>query len=227
DSLMYSLKGHWKVWEGFYVRSALSSHIRLPSFTELYYGDPTTWGNPGLSPERSFDYEAGFDHRQGASSCGVTFFVRKEKNIIDWVKSGPVEALWEARNIDRGTTRGIEAYARQELRDTVSLEETYTFAQRNLEDDGYLYKYGVNYARHQGAVRVIVRALGGAQAIGIRYKKKPARDGWVLLDAKFEYPFGKAAVFLSFENLLGTEYQEIEGVAEPARYAECGMRFTW
>ncbi|MDD5255152.1 MAG: TonB-dependent receptor plug domain-containing protein, partial [Candidatus Omnitrophica bacterium] len=45
DSLMYSLKGHWKVWEGFYVRSALSSHIRLPSFTELYYGDPTTRGN--------------------------------------------------------------------------------------------------------------------------------------------------------------------------------------
>jgi len=108
------------------------------------------------------------------------------------------------------------------------IEGMYSYADRQVEDEGYLYKYGINYARHRFASILYVRALGGVQAIGFTYTKKPARDAWCLMNARFEYPLnGHTLIFLTLDNLFNSEYQEIEGIPQPKRSAECGLRLRW
>lgn len=77
-----------------------------------------------------------------------------------------------------------------------------------------------------------VEALGnlpfGAQRIGLTYKKKPKRDGWFLLNPYFAYNLNKnSQVFLEVTNLLNVEYQEIEGIPQPGRWADVGLKFVW
>jgi outer membrane cobalamin receptor len=64
--------------------------------------------------------------------------------------------------------------------------------------------------------------------MGLIYKKKPDRRGWFLLNTAFNYRINKAAeIFLKISNLLNVEYQEIEGIPQPGRWIEAGIRVEW
>ncbi|TBR16652.1 TonB-dependent receptor, partial [bacterium] len=67
------------------VYTAISASTRVPSFTELYYNDPTTVGDENLSAEKAVNYQVGFDHKVETLSYGFSVFFRQEKDIIDWV----------------------------------------------------------------------------------------------------------------------------------------------
>ncbi len=228
DYLAYKLNASLKISDTLSVRAGTSSRARVPSFTELYYSDPTTLSNPLLAPENSRDYEAGCDYKAADRSCGITFFTRSENDFIDWVKQSSDQASWKAENITRARTAGLEAYARRSIGGAAEIEASYEYSDRRLKDRGYLYKYGMNYARHRFAGILYLRALRGVQAVGLTYTKKPARDGWVVMNARFEYPVNsRVFVFLTLENIFNTEYQEIEGIPQPARSAECGVKLRW
>jgi outer membrane receptor protein involved in Fe transport len=68
----------------------------------------------------------------------------------------------------------------------------------------------------------------GVQTIGFTYKKKPLRDGWFILNTGFSYNLNKnSQIFFKITNLLNVEYQEIEGIPQPGRWIESGLRFEW
>ncbi|MFH1414254.1 MAG: TonB-dependent receptor, partial [Candidatus Omnitrophota bacterium] len=63
---------------------------------------------------------------------------------------------------------------------------------------------------------------------GLTYKKKPSRDGWLLVSTRLAYDFNKNfQIFLKGTNLFNVEYQEIEGIPQPGRNLEAGLRFSW
>ena len=43
------------------LRASASRAFRIPTYTDLYYSDPRTLGNPNLKPESAWSYEAGLD----------------------------------------------------------------------------------------------------------------------------------------------------------------------
>ena len=43
------------------LRGSAGHGFRLPTYTDLYYSDPATVGNPALKPESSWSYEGGLD----------------------------------------------------------------------------------------------------------------------------------------------------------------------
>ncbi|MGD0904143.1 MAG: TonB-dependent receptor, partial [Terracidiphilus sp.] len=43
------------------LRGSAGHGFRLPTYTDLYYSDPATLGNPNLKPESSWSYEGGLD----------------------------------------------------------------------------------------------------------------------------------------------------------------------
>ena len=66
------------------------------------------------------------------------------------------------------------------------------------------------------------------QSISLTYKKKPVRHGWLLLNTRLSYDLNKTSqFFVEISNLLNVEYQEIEGIPQPGRWTEAGMRFEW
>jgi len=223
-----SLNSRYKLSGKDSVSFAVSRNIRVPSFTELYYNDPATEGYSGLKEERSVNYQAGYDHKIEKGSCGVVFFLRKEENTIDWVKSDPAQAKWLARNIPGADVSGAESYFKMDISPLVNLDSNYTYVNKHTDTRGYLYKYGRNYARHLANMLFNFKLPFADPFLGFTYKKKPGRDGWVIANTGISRQVNKnLKVYLKTENLFNSEYQEIEGIPQPGRWVEAGMRLEW
>ena len=206
----------------------VSRSVRVPCFTELYYNDPITSGNPGLCPENALSYQAGYNYKRKGLAAGVVFFLRQEEDMIDWVKQQPSQAKWQAENITEDEVKGAEGYLKIDLTQRLSLSSNYTYIDKRVNDRGYLYKYGENYCRHLINADLTVKLPFGTQTVSAAYKKRPQRDGWFLLNTCFSYGLNKnSRLFLKIDNLLNVEYQEIEGIPQPGRWVEAGLRFEW
>ncbi len=206
----------------------VSRALRVPTFTELYYDDPTTMGNAGLSYEKSLSYEIGHIYSEGKLYFSSLIFLRDEENFVDWVKENPAQVKWEAMNIASSRVLGAEEQLRYEFNEHFRLNANYAYIDREKSDDGYTYKYGENYVRHLVSAVSIFNFGFGEQEVGFTYKKPPSRAGWFLLHAKISISLNKSSkIFLWATNIFNVEYQEIPGIASPGRWIEGGLRLTW
>ncbi|MFH1889225.1 MAG: TonB-dependent receptor [Candidatus Omnitrophota bacterium] len=218
----------YRIREDKTLRFGISRNMRIPSFTELYYNDPTTLGNSALSAEKSLNYQAGYDYKKDNLSSGLTLFYRQEEDLIDWIKRSPSQAKWQVENITEAQVSGIESYFKLKINPVISIDFNYTFINKRINDNGYLYKYGPNYIKHLVNNAVTLNLPFGVQSIGATYKKRPSRRGWFLLNSRLAYNLPKnSQIFLEVTNLLNVEYQEIEGIPQPGRWVEGGLRFEW
>jgi len=223
-----SLSAKYKLSETKALRFGVSRSTRIPSFTELYYSDPTTIGNTVLSNEKSMNYQAGFDYKKNKISLASTIFFRREDDFIDWVKSTPAQAKWQAQNVDKSDNFGIENQLKIDITQYLTLDSNYTFINKRNSKQGHVYKYGPNYAKHLLNSQLLVKLPFGTQSIGFTVKKKPDRREWFLLNARLSYNLNKhSSVFLNATNLCNVEYQEIEGIPSPDRWVEGGFRLEW
>ncbi len=221
-TLRYSLCAGNSVYAG------VSFSRRIPSFTELYYNDSTTIGDDKLSAEKAVNYQIGFDHKDDVLSYGASVFFREEENVIDWVKRTTSQVKWQVENITEAAVTGIEKYFKVKINDFINLTSNYTFINKRINDQGYLYKYGPNYIRHMVNSVFTFKLPFGAQAITLSYKKKPVRDGWFLLGVNLTYDLNKNSnLFFRATNIFNQEYQEIEGIPQPGRVFEAGIRLAW
>ncbi|MDD5077924.1 MAG: TonB-dependent receptor [Candidatus Omnitrophica bacterium] len=205
----------------------VSRNIRLPSFTELYYSDPTTIGNDALEAEKVWNYETGLEYKKGGFLSRVSLFMRREREMIDWVRKDPGEK-WQARNFTRDEVFGAEYALHQDFSRFLALDANYSYADKQIDSQGYLYKYGPNYASHLANAVFTITLPFGRQEIGFNYKKRPGRNGWLLMSAGLNYNLsGDMKIFLRAENIFNTEYQDIEGIPQPGRYLEAGLRCQW
>jgi iron complex outermembrane recepter protein len=213
------LKHGWKL-----IGSA-SRAFRLPTYTDLYYSDPTTIGNPNLLPETAWSYEGGFVWNQGGrANAQIVVFERREKNDIDYVRASPADQ-WHAENIARVNFTGVETFVQFRLPHQQQLEVAYTGiygAQSGLDglQSEYVFNYPVNdaFVLWQGKLpgKLIARGrLGAVQ----RYD----RDAYALLEAAVGRDFRYLAAHLSCSNLTNTGYEEIPGVPMPGRTVIFGM----
>lgn len=201
---------------------------RVPSFTELYYNDPTTVGNPDLSAEEALGYDLGYLYQEEGLKTGLTIFYRGEEDMIDWVKRDSSQAKFQVENITRDFVAGSEASLKVKLRRDLDLEANYTLIFKHLFGRGYIYKYGLNYPKHQFNCLLKADLPFGTQSITFSYKKKPGRRGWVLCNTHFSYNILESSnLFLNITNFFNVEYQEIEGISQPGRWIEAGFRLDW
>ncbi len=87
------LKAGWK------LKASASRAFRLPTYTDLYYHDPTTLGDPNLQPETAWNYEAGLLWDQGGRyKAGIAVFERREKNDIGYIRECILRSLARCRH---------------------------------------------------------------------------------------------------------------------------------
>jgi vitamin B12 transporter len=214
---------------GHAIHVDISRSIRAPSFTELYYTDPTTRGNEGLSAEKAMTYQCGYDYRRDRISADATAFCRRERGVIDWVKKAGVQGPWRAENIGRAGVFGLEAHcgARSFVPGLAS-DLYYTYLNKIVRENGYLYKYGPNYIRHLVNVSLSMPLPLWTQSIVFTYKKKPGRRGWLLADLQLSRGIARnCTLFVKTTNVFNVEYQEIEGIPQPGRWITAGVRGQW
>ena len=207
------------------LRSSVARAFRVPTFTELYYTDPSNLGSPDLVAEHGWSFDGGLQIDRGRWSASVSPFVRWDSNVIDWLRASSAER-WRTTNVRDVTTRGVDLSTgwRQPggfLRAYVST--LYVDAPAVTQ----LSKYVLEYARHSagGAVGVTLPAsfrLGGT----VDYRNRLDGQRYTLVGLRVGYALRAGEIFVSASNLLNERYREIAGVNMPGRWVSVGFQLT-
>jgi iron complex outermembrane receptor protein len=212
-------RGQWK------VRGSAGYGFRLPTYTDLYYNDPTTLSNPGLRPEASWSYDGGADWYRGKSAVvSVTGFLSQQSNAIEYLRSSP-QAKWQANNLAHVRLAGVEASvqaspaAGQQLR----VSWTATFGAQSAlggQQSQYLFSYPVNRAAVEWIGRVAAGiTLRPSFAVTQRYGLAP----YTVTDLSASRDAGRLHPYVQFTNLTNTGYAEVLAVRMPGRGVVAGL----
>jgi iron complex outermembrane receptor protein len=208
---------------------SLGRTIRVPTFTELYYSDPTTAGDPDLKPEHAYHLEAGLNKKiKDNVDVSGSFFVRQEYDTIDFTKMTPLDAKFIARNISQATTHGLNLYGQWRMTEKTAFDARYLFANKRQKSDGLIYKYGINYLKHMVNIGYNQMLPFGSNRLDFIIKKKPGRKEWVLVNDRLTWKAQKnCEVFLEVYNLFNVSYEEIVGIPQAGRQVKVGTTFKW
>lgn len=201
------------------IRAAGGYGFRLPTYTDLYYSDPTTVGDPNLKPESAWSGEGGVDWYPSAKIAGsLTVFYARQHNAIDYVRANASQ-LWQASNLTGVSFGGFESAVVW----TPARQQTFHFswtvlsgaqaALHGLQSE-YIFNYPVNNASAAwtglvGKGFVIRNRVGVTQ----RYQQTPypVWDASVARERSWVHPY------LRMTNLSNTGYEEVVDVRMQGR----------
>ncbi len=214
------------IWPALKARASAGYGFRLPTYTDLYYSDPTTVGDPNLKPESAWNYEGGFDwYPRSTLAMSVTGFYSPQSNFIDYVRTSPT-ALWHATNLNGLTFRGTEASLIWHASPSEQVNLSWTWlgggqsALHGLQSE-YVFNYPVNNAVfnwYAGAGRwaTINTRVGVQQRID--------QTAYPVWDCSLMHEQGRVQPFLQLTNISNTGYDEIVGVRMPGRAIVGGVK---
>lgn len=214
----------------------LGASFRIPSFTELYYQDPSNFSNPNLLPEEAWNYEIGWKLDKKRARAEVVYFHRSTNNLIDYIREPstlrPNPNRWTPQNISQVTFQGIET--------SIQYLINWGGGQANLREVNFSYNYiDANLVQAEGVesrnalTALRHQVIGGIQAEFIqkieltvkgRYIERFALDPYFLFDARMDYNrLKKLGFFLEISNITNSDYVEAGFVQMPGRWAKAGF----
>jgi outer membrane cobalamin receptor len=218
-----------------HLRASAGHGFRLPTYTDLYYSDPTTIGNPKLKPESSWSYEGGFDWHPSAASGRYTLtatgFRLDQTNAIDYSKYS-LSTPWQANNVSSLNLTGAETSLRVGLAGTQHLELSYTAVRAASPPPGLISEDAYNYAA-QSALFSWTGELPGKllhQVIAhtqVAVVQKTGQIAYPLWDTSLSRNVGRIRPYLRLLNLSNTGYEEIPGVPLQGHTIMGGVAYVW
>jgi len=88
------------------LRTNFSYDFRPPGFEELYRNEGLVVGNPGLSPERTLNFDIGITHTSERVRLEAAYFNLQTKDLIDYLLVSGYR--WKPFNIGRARSSGFE-----------------------------------------------------------------------------------------------------------------------
>ena len=219
--------GSWRITDTLKVRATGGYGFRIPTYTDLYYSDPTTLGNPNLKPESAWSGEGGIDWARPRFTLSATGFYAHQHNAIDYLRSSPT-AQWQAENLPGLRFSGIESsFAWQPVRgQSVHVSWTALFGAQDAlhgEESRYVFNYPVNNVRAMWDCAVTRwAALNNSVQIAQRYQQ----TAYAVWNAGLSRPAGAWRPYVRLNNIANTGYEEISGVAMPGRSVVAGMVYS-
>ena len=224
------LAGSLRVANSLKLRASGGYGFRIPTYTDLYYSDPSTLGNTNLKSESAWSSDAGADW---APSTKLTFsatgFFSQQHDTIDYVKSAAVPnpylpagcpaSIWCATNLNGLRFAGVETKLTWIPKKSQTVRIAWTgvhgaqSALHGLESE-YIFNYPVQNI-HASWTSALGHdfVLTNAVEIAERYQQTV----YPVWNATVTHDTGKLRPYLRLTNLSNTGYQEITGVNMPPR----------
>ncbi len=220
-----SVSGSWWIISRIRLRGSVGRAFRIPTFTELYYKDPNHHASSTLKPESTWSAEVGTDFIPAGNWLGyVNYFARRERNVIDWIRSSNDEK-WRTSNIRRIRASGIEVGIERSLGMRARLAANYSHISMDAGSFDQQSKYVLDYARDNWTTTASIPIHFGLEyQQTLRYKRRIDNRSYWLLDARLESHSSKLVIAVDFTNLLNSQYQEIIGVDMPGRWFSVTVR---
>lgn len=218
------LAGSYLVTPTMKLHASAGYGYRIPTYTDLYYSDPTTIGNVNLKPESAWSGDLGVDWNPMTKfSVSAAGFYSRQHDSIDYVRAAEQDP-WQAVNLSGLSFTGIETTATWTVAKNQTIRLAWTelhgtqSALHGLESE-YVFNYPVQNARFEWNAalgkQIVMRTT---VQVAQRYQQD-AYPVWgiVLTRPPTTDHFKWLVPYLRFENLSNTGYQEIQGVSMPGR----------
>ena len=223
--LGYTLNKEFRVYGNF------GYTYRIPTYTDLYYKDKTTRGNPNLKPEEALSKELGLRFNSTQFIFYIAYFERKANNLIDYTKSN-AESLWEATNIRALNVKGFEAEINYPFiigNKEQQLKFSYTFIKDDLKAvDVNFSKYSINSLKYHFASTFVSNISSNIQCfVALKYADRPSIGRYTLLDLNLQWDWKSFQFNASANNLLDTQYSETSLVPMPGRNTLLSVQYNF
>ncbi len=221
------LSGSLRVTDQLKLRASSGYGFRIPTYTDLYYSDPTTDGNAKLKPESAWSGDGGADWTPSTRlSLSVTGFYSRQHDAIDYVRANATQR-WQAANLSGLRFAGVESSFTWIPTRTQAVRISWTDlhgaqgALNGLQSE-YVFNYPVQNIHATWTVALgRVFAISNSVELAQRYQQAV----YPVWNAAVTHDSGKIRPFLRLSNLSNTGYQEITGVAMPGRSITGGFAF--
>jgi len=221
----------YNISDAFKLYGNVGYTFRIPTYTDLYYSDPTTLGNKNLDPEEAFAEELGVKYIKNHFSAGLAFFNRDSDKVIDYVKENEND-LWQATNIRELNTKGFEVSANYNFeigQFFQTINASYTFLEDDVKDlQANFSRYSINSLKHHFTSRFSSRFLKNvSQNIIYKYAERAAGESYSVVDASLNFNIDAFVVSIIANNIFNTEYTETNLVPMPKGNVLCSIKYTF
>lgn len=209
------------------LRTSVTKGFRAPALNELRF---SLRANPDLKPEKTWNYEAGFNQKlTDEASLDFTYFVMKAKDFIR-VSAG------KFRNIDELEFRGIETSLEYQIFKELSSRLSYTyldsgrFTQGRPENEIDL---SLIYKKDRFGFSLTGQYVDNYFAAD---NKRQAIPNFFVVNTKMSYDISKSfEAYLGINNLFNVEhkiYADLPGAeggvyTQPERNFTFGLTYKW
>jgi iron complex outermembrane receptor protein len=218
----------WQVAPSLQLAANGARSFRAPNWTERFYSDPTSIGNPELQTERFWTGDVSARVTESSLTFDVTAFVRSATDLIDWVKPvADTAAPWRATNVGTATYRGIESRiefpALRDIRFSVFGSGLSLVASQG---DAFFGKYALRpLTRKIGAQALTTFANSIDASLELVDARRSNEDGYVTANARLAYRRGPARVSLDLMNLTNASW--LDASAEPVMGRAAFLHVSW
>lgn len=194
---------------------------RIPTYTDLFYSDPTTIGNENLDPEEALTEELGIKYSKGSFSGSIAIFNRHSNNLIDYVKAKP-EDLWKATNIQDLNTVGLEVnasfnYTMRGFSQNITLGYTYLDEDLKASEVNFS-RYSINSLQHHATSTFRTQFFKNfRQSIAYKFAKRTVgtNNDYHVVDVKATLDLQSFEISVIGNNIFNTDYTETNLVPMP------------
>lgn len=192
---------------------------RIPTYTDLFYSDPTTLGNENLDPEESISEEIGVKYSDKSINITAAIFNRDSNNLIDYVKENESDK-WQATNIQDLNSFGIEAnasYGFKSLGYDQNLAFGYTYLKEKLDSNTFKFsRYSINSLRHHVTTTFRSQFLKNiSQSIVYKFAERTNGISYGVVDAKITLDLNSFEFSVIGNNIFNASYTETNLVPMP------------
>ena len=206
--------------------------FRVPTFTDLYYRDPGTSGNPDLEPESAFAQELGFKFTDNNFSGSMSIFNRDSDNLIDYIRPNAGVSVFTATNIANVNTQGFELEGAYHFK-LKKYKQSVTFGYTYLDDDILdqnkdLSRYSLNTLKHQFITRFSSKLLKNVrQNIIYKHAERSVGSSYNVWDAAIIVDFSTFDFTVTANNIFNANYIESGFVPMPSSNILVGLRYNF
>jgi outer membrane cobalamin receptor len=236
------LAGSLRVTHTLKLRASGGYGFRIPTYTDLYYSDPSTLGNPDLKPESAWSGDLGGDWTpSGRVSLSISGFYSQQHDTIDYVRSATVPNpnlpascmangaqaanTWCAANLKGLHFAGVESTLTWIPAKSQTVRIAWTglhgaqSALHGLQSE-YVFNYPVEnvHAMWSAGLGHDV-ALTNSVELAQRYRQTV----YPVWNATLTRNAGRLRPYVRLSNASNTGYQEISGVNMPGRSVVGGL----
>lgn len=225
------LDAGFDITDNFRTYANIGYTYRIPTYTDLYYSDPTTLGNDQLKPEEAISEEFGFKFQTTRLFLSAAFFNRDSRNLIDFIKRTEDEPF-KATNIRSLNTKGVEAsidYGFTAIGFYQKINFGYTFIDDTIKELDLPYsRYAINSLKHQFIVNFRSQLLKNfSQTILYKYAVRTEGDKYGVLDVAINFKKDSFEISLTANNIFNEEYTETNLVPMPKGNVSLGVQYRF